>query len=68
MTSTPRHATPHPATLGELRASGWASRPVADEIRTNTVTKIRHGEPLFEGVLGYENTVMIGNGARTREC
>jgi magnesium chelatase subunit I len=53
MTSTPR-----PATLGELRASGWVSRPVADEIRTNAVTKIRHGEPLFEGVLGYENTVM----------
>jgi magnesium chelatase subunit I len=45
-------------TLGELRASGWRSRPVKDEIRANAVEKIRHGEPLFEGVLGYEDTVM----------
>ena len=26
-----------PATLGELRASGWVSRPIKDEIRANTV-------------------------------
>src|SRR5215207_9717014 len=45
-------------TLGELRASGWRSRPVKDEIRANAVEKIRSGEPLFEGVLGYEDTVM----------
>jgi magnesium chelatase subunit I len=45
-------------TLGELKASGWRSRPVKDEIRANAVDKIRSGEALFEGVLGYENTVM----------
>lgn len=45
-------------TLGQLRASGWVSRPVAEEIRINAVEKIRHGEPLFDGVLGYEQTVM----------
>ena len=32
--------------------------PVKDEIRRNAVAKIRAGEPLFEGVLGYEETVM----------
>ena len=50
--------SPRPQTLGELRDSGWVSRPVAEEIRTNAVTKIRRNEPLFEGVLGYEHTVM----------
>lgn len=45
-------------TLGALRSSGWASRPVKEEIRANAVAKISAGEPLFAGVLGYEETVM----------
>jgi magnesium chelatase subunit I len=45
-------------TLGELRSSGWRSRPVKEEIRANAVDRIRAGEPLFEGVVGYEQTVM----------
>ena len=47
-----------PTTLGTLRASGWQSTPVKEEIRRNAVAKISAGEPLFEGVMGYENTVM----------
>jgi magnesium chelatase subunit I len=47
-----------PSTLGALRESGWRSRPVKEEVRQNAVAKIRAGEPLFEGVLGYEHTVM----------
>jgi magnesium chelatase subunit I len=47
-----------PVTIGELRASGWTSRPVKEEIRANAVARIAAGEPLFEGVLGYEDTVM----------
>jgi len=46
------------STLGELRASGWQSVPVKEEIRRNAVARISAGEPLFEGVLGYEDTVM----------
>jgi magnesium chelatase subunit I len=46
------------ATLGALRASGWVSRPVKEEIRANAVAKISAGEALFDGVLGYEDTVM----------
>ena len=46
------------ATLGELRSSGWQSRPVKEEIRANAVAKISAGEQLFDGVLGYEDTVM----------
>jgi magnesium chelatase subunit I len=45
-------------TIGELRASGWRSRPVKEEIRANAVERIRSGEALFDGVLGYDQTVM----------
>src|SRR4029078_6076587 len=47
-----------PATIGQLRADGWESRPVKEEIRANAVARIAAGEPLFEGVLGYEQTVL----------
>ncbi|CAN5626612.1 ATP-binding protein [soil metagenome] len=46
------------ATLGELRASGWQSVPVKEEVRANAVARISAGQPLFDGVLGYEQTVM----------
>ena len=45
-------------TIGELRASGWESRTVKDEIRTNAIQRISNDQPLFEGVLGYEETVV----------
>ena len=46
------------STLGELRASGWVSRSVKDEVRTNAMERIRAGEPLFPGVMGYADTVL----------
>ncbi len=51
---------PHdlPRTLGDLRASGWASVPVAEEIRRNASARIAAGQPLFAGVLGFEDTVL----------
>jgi magnesium chelatase subunit I len=47
-----------PGTLGELRASGWASRPVHEELRANAARRIAEGHPLVEGVLGFEDTVL----------
>jgi len=47
-----------PSTLGELKTSGWQSIPVKEELRRNAVERIIQGQPLFEGVLGYEDTVM----------
>ena len=41
-----------PATLGELRESGWESRPVKDELRENAIARIAANEPLVDGVLG----------------
>ena len=49
---------PPAATIGQLRTSGWLSRTVKDEVRANAVAKIKAGEPLFQGVLGYEDTVL----------
>ena len=46
------------ATIGQLREAGWRSRPVKEEVRANAVARIAAGEPLFEGVLGYEQTVL----------
>jgi len=47
-----------PGTLGELRASGWVSRPVKDEVRANAIARISEGRQLVEGVVGYEDTVL----------
>src|SRR5919106_86925 len=49
---------PRATTIGPLRASGWQSRPVKEEIRANAVARIANGESLVEGVLGYEDTVL----------
>lgn len=46
-----------PATLGELKKSGYQAISVKDEIRRNLMARIRSKEPVFEGVLGYEHTV-----------
>ncbi|MBA3303135.1 MAG: magnesium chelatase [Acidimicrobiia bacterium] len=47
-----------PATLGQLRTSGWRSVPVKQEMQRNALARVRAGEPLVEGVMGYEDTVL----------
>ena len=47
-----------PATLGQLRESGWESVPVKEEVRRNAAARIAEGKPLVERVLGYEDTVL----------
>ena len=47
-----------PGTLGELRASGWESRPVKDEVRANALERIGAGKPLVDGVVGFDDTVL----------
>src|SRR5262245_49027330 len=47
-----------PGTLGELRASGWESRPVKDEVRANALARIAAGKPLVDGVIGFDDTVL----------
>src|SRR5213592_2389896 len=45
-------------TLGDLRRAGLRSRPVKQEIRDNLVQKLQAGDPLFPGIIGYDETVI----------
>lgn len=47
-----------PASIGQLRESGWESVPVKEEMRRNALARIRAGETLVDGVHGYEDTVL----------
>ena len=60
MTSAP----PSPATLGELRDSGYTARTVKEEIRDNLLTRLRSGETAFPGIVGFDDTVAARAGAR----
>jgi magnesium chelatase subunit I len=48
---------PRIGTLGALRETGYRSRSVRDELRENVLRLLRTGEPLFPGIVGYEETV-----------
>ena len=47
-----------PGTLGELRESGYQRVSVKDELRANLIRKLRAGERLFPGIVGYDETVI----------
>jgi magnesium chelatase subunit I len=49
---------PAPTTLGALRASGAAFRPVKAEIRANLLARLQAGEPSLPGMVGFEDTVV----------
>ncbi|MGB5420020.1 magnesium chelatase [Algibacter sp.] len=45
-------------TLGDLKKAGYLSKSIKDELRDNLIQKIKNKETTFEGVHGYENTVI----------
>lgn len=45
-------------TLGDLIKVGYQSKSIKDELRDNLINKIKNKETTFEGVHGYENTVI----------
>src|ERR687891_2533855 len=51
-----------PSTLGDLRTTLHAGhvrrRSVRDEVRDNLTARLRAGEPLFPGIIGYDDTVV----------
>jgi magnesium chelatase subunit I len=51
-------AAEQPATLGALRATGFAPKTVREEMRANLIENMRSGADLFPGVYGYETTVV----------
>ena len=51
-------SAPTASTLGDLRESGYRPRSVKDEIRANLMAAIRADDDVFEGLLGYDKTVI----------
>src|SRR5688572_4197522 len=47
-----------PESLGELKAAGYRSRGVKDELRANLRRALAHGKNPFDGIHGYERTVL----------
>ena len=45
-------------TLGDLKKVGYQNRSIKDELRENLIEKIQNGDTVFEGVWGYENSVI----------
>jgi magnesium chelatase subunit I len=45
-------------TLGDLKKEGYQSKSIKDELRDNLIKKIKNKEKTFEGIHGYENTVI----------
>ena len=49
--------TDRPKTIRELRESGYRNVPVKLEMRRNLLRKLQKNEPVFPGILGYDETV-----------
>ena len=47
-----------PRTVGELRRAGYKARSVKAEMRQNLIGRLDRGEPVFPGIVGYEETVL----------
>src|SRR6059058_6073284 len=47
-----------PQTIAELRATGHRRETVKQEMRRNLLARLRAGEPLLAGIVGYDETVL----------
>lgn len=45
-------------TLGQLKASGYVSKSIKEELRDNLITRLKNKQPVFAGIWGYEETVI----------
>src|SRR5690349_13722329 len=45
-------------TLGELKASGYKSKSIKEELRQNLIRKLKDSEITFPGIIGYEDSVI----------
>jgi magnesium chelatase subunit I len=52
------HAVDRPRTLAELRAAGWESKTVKQEIHDNFLRKLQAGAELYPGIIGFDDTVL----------
>src|SRR5438270_2330004 len=49
---------PRPATVGQLKETGYQPCSVKDEMRRNVLAKLRNNEDLFPGIVGYRDSVL----------
>ncbi|HEY7090357.1 MAG TPA: hypothetical protein VH518_19835, partial [Tepidisphaeraceae bacterium] len=49
---------PRIATVGQLKETGYAPSSVKDELRRNLIKKLKTGEELFPGIVGYRDSVI----------
>src|SRR5205807_3796383 len=49
---------PRAATVGQLKETGYKPSSVKDELRRNVIRKLKAGEELFPGIVGYRDTVI----------
>jgi magnesium chelatase subunit I len=47
-----------PGTFRELKAAGYKTRSVKDELRANLIRRLRAGDKLFPGIVGFDDTVI----------
>ena len=58
VTIAPHQPDTLPRTLGELRTSGHQQLTVKAELRQNLLARMRAGAPRFEGIVGFDETVL----------
>jgi magnesium chelatase subunit I len=51
-------AESRPATVGQLRRAEYRVVPVRTELRRNLIRRLSAGDTLFDGILGYEESVI----------
>ena len=49
---------PRPATLGQLKETGYVPCSVKDELRRNVIRKLKAKEEMFPGIIGYRDSVI----------
>ena len=45
-------------TLGQLKKSGYTSKSVKEELRSNLIQKLKNKERIFDGIIGFDDTVL----------
>ena len=45
-------------TLGELKKQGYQPKSIKQELRDNLISRIEKRQPVFEGIYGFDDTVI----------
>ena len=45
-------------TLGKLKKSGYTPKSIKEELRANLIPKLQSGKKVFEGIIGFDDTVI----------